>query len=80
MNPTLTTLARSPGGYFFVAGTVRGVEHFVHPARFTSATEAAAVLRAVLISNDEEVRSLPVQGPFPSRREAWTAFDTATAR
>jgi hypothetical protein len=78
MNPNRTKPAPSPGGYFFVAGTVRGVEHFIHPARFTSATEAAVVLRAV--SGDEEVRGLPIQGPFPSRREAWNAFDTATAR
>ena len=78
MNPNLTTPAPSPGGYFFVAGTVHGVEHVVHPARFATATEAAAVLRVA--SDEEEVRGLPVQGPFSSRREAWNAFDTSTAR
>lgn len=78
MNPTHPTPAPSPGGDFFVAGRVRGVERFVHPARFASATEAAAELRAAF--DEEEFRGLPVQGPFPSRRAEWDAFDTATAQ
>jgi len=76
---TLTHASAEPGlgGYFFVAGLVGGVERTIHPSQFASAAAAVAELRALF---GEELRGLPVQGPFPSLRAAWNAFDTATAR
>jgi hypothetical protein len=45
--PIRSTPPPSPGRYFFVAGRIRGVERSVYPARFASATEVAAALRAL---------------------------------